>query len=81
MWGDSAYSRLTAKMKAKVTLARNLTHNRGASGRPLAASERARNRAKSRVCAKVEHQFATPKGRSVQKGALQGLARSRTVRV
>ena len=57
VWGDSAYTGMKEAIRAAAPNARDYTNKRGARGRPLSGKERAANRTKSRVRAKVEHPF------------------------
>jgi IS5 family transposase len=57
VWGDSAYSGQQAMLHEHAPNARDFTHKKGSRHRSLSAEERARNRTKSRVRAKVEHVF------------------------
>ena len=55
MWGDSAYTAQRAVLHACAPHARDFTHRKAGRDRSLSRTERATNRWKSRVRAKVEH--------------------------
>ena len=57
VWGDSAYTGQKEVMTDCAPRARDFTQAKGSRNRKLTDEERARNRNKSRVRAKVEHQF------------------------
>lgn len=57
VWGDSAYMGQKATLAAVSPKAKDFTNKRGVRRRQLTDEERACNRTKSRVRAKVEHQF------------------------
>ncbi len=57
VWGDSAYCGHTDTITDYAPRARDFTHAKGWRNRPLTEEERAKNRTKSRVRVKVEHQF------------------------
>jgi IS5 family transposase len=57
VWGDSAYSGQKQAITDHAPRARDFTQAKGSGNRKLTEAERARNRNKSRVRAKVEHQF------------------------
>jgi transposase, IS5 family len=57
VWGDSAYSGQKQAIAANAPRAKDFTQAKGSRNRKLTDEERARNRNKSRVRAKVEHQF------------------------
>ena len=57
VWGDSAYSGQTRAIAGHAPRAKDFTQAKGSRNRKLTDEERARNRNKSRVRAKVEHQF------------------------
>lgn len=61
VWGDSAYQGQGEAIRAAAPAARDLTHRRVRRGGRIDEAERAKNRAKSRVRAKVEHAFAVLK--------------------
>ncbi len=57
VWGDSAYAGQGEVIRRHAPRARDFTQKKGNRHRPLTAVERARNRTKSRVRARVEHPF------------------------
>lgn len=57
MWGDSAYSGQKEVVREHAPHARDFTQKKGSRHYALSAKERASNRTKSRVRAKVEHVF------------------------
>ena len=57
VWGDSAYTGQKEAITDCAPLAKDFTQAKGSRHRILTDEERARNRNKSRVRAKVEHQF------------------------
>ena len=57
VWGDSAYAGQSQAITDHAPRARDFTHAKGSRKRKLSEQERASNRNKSRVRAKVEHQF------------------------
>ena len=57
VWGDSAYTGQKENIAACAPRAKDFTQAKGSRNRKLTEEERARNRNKSRVRAKVEHQF------------------------
>lgn len=57
VWGDSAYSGQTQAIKDKAPRAKDFTQAKGSRNRQLTEEERMKNRRKSSVRAKVEHQF------------------------
>jgi len=57
VWGDSAYSRQGDRMRDKAPNAIDFTNRMGNRHRPLSDEDRARNKTKSKVRAKVEHPF------------------------
>lgn len=57
VWGDSAYQGRKQAIKAAAPNARDMTNRRAGNGVALTKAERARNRTKSKVRAKVEHAF------------------------
>lgn len=57
VWGDSAYTGQKSVIAEKAPGAKDFTQAKGSRNRKLTEEERARNRNKSRVRAKVEHQF------------------------
>jgi IS5 family transposase len=62
VWGDSAYTGKTEAITDQAPRARDFTQDKGSRHRKLTEAERARNRNKSRVRAKVEHVFGVMKG-------------------
>lgn len=61
VWGDSAYMGQGHVIDKRAPGAKDFTNNRGRRNRPLTESEKAVNRTKSRVRAKVEHPFCVVK--------------------
>lgn len=57
VWGDSAYTGQKEAIADKAPRAKDFTQAKGSRHRKLTEDERSRNRNKSRVRAKVEHQF------------------------
>ena len=57
VWGDSAYAGQKAVISEVAPDAKDFTQAKGSRYRKLTEAERSRNRNKSRVRAKVEHQF------------------------
>jgi IS5 family transposase len=57
VWGDSAYTGQKAKLAAAAPNAKDFTNAKGYRYRKLTDEDRAKNRTKSKVRAKVEHQF------------------------
>lgn len=57
VWGDSAYTGQRETIRATAPQARDFTHAKAHRHRPLTDEDKAKNRAKSRVRAKVEHPF------------------------
>jgi len=57
VWGDSAYQGRKQAIKAAAPNAQDMTNRRASNGVPLTKADRARNRTKSKVRAKVEHAF------------------------
>ena len=57
VWGDSAYSGQGEVIREHAPAAADFTNKKGARNRPLSDREKARNRTKSKVRAKVEHPF------------------------
>ncbi len=62
VWGDSAYTGQTEVIRAQAPRAQDFTHHKGSAYHPLTARDKARNRTKSKVRAKVEHPFQVMKG-------------------
>ncbi len=63
VWGDSAYAGQKAGLLKAALAARDFTQAKGSLHRKLTDSERLKNRTKSRVRAKVEHQLGITKVR------------------
>jgi transposase, IS5 family len=61
VWGDSAYAGQGGKIQAKAPKAQDFTHEKGRRNAPLTDAQKARNKAKSKVRAIVEHPFLTIK--------------------
>jgi IS5 family transposase len=57
VWGDSAYQGQKDAVKAAAPKAQDMTNRRGSRNHPLTDRDRAKNRSKSKVRAKVEHPF------------------------
>ena len=77
VWGDSAYSGQKEAMAKAAPKARDWTQKKGHRYRKLTERDRARNRYKSRVRAKVEHQFGILKLRfGFTKVRYRGLAKN-----
>ena len=57
VWGDSAYTGQSEVIRKHAPKAKDFTQKKGSRHRSLTDAERAKNRAKSRVRAKVEHPF------------------------
>ena len=57
VWGDSAYSSQGETIRKHAPNAKDLTNQKGRRNCPLSDDEKARNRTKSQVRAKVEHPF------------------------
>lgn len=57
VWGDSAYAGQRDVIREQAPKAKDFTNKKGHRSRPLSDDDRARNRTKSRVRAKVEHPF------------------------
>ena len=57
MWGDSAYTGQKQVIAEHAPRAKDFTQAKGSRNRQLTDEERSRNRNKSRVRSKVEHQF------------------------
>ena len=57
VWGDSAYGGQRERMLGKAPYAQDFTNRKGTRHKPLSNAERARNRTKSKVRARVEHPF------------------------
>jgi len=63
VWGDSAYTGKRAAILECAPLAKDFTHKKSNRYHQLTEAERAKNRTKSRVRAKVEHVFGVMKRR------------------
>jgi len=61
VWGDSAYAGQTEVLEAVAPEARDFTQKKSSRYHKLSETERAKNRTKSRVRAKVEHVFGVMK--------------------
>lgn len=61
VWGDSAYAGQTQAIRAAAPNATDFTQAKASRNRPLTDAERAANRTKSKVRAKVEHLFGVIK--------------------
>ena len=57
VWGDSAYTGQGDEIRKHAPRAKDFTHQKGYRNRPLSDNEKAKNRTKSKVRAKVEHPF------------------------
>jgi transposase, IS5 family len=57
VWGDSAYTGQHERMLSKAPYAQDFTNRKGTRNKPLSEADRARNRTKSKVRARVEHPF------------------------
>ena len=62
VWGDSAYTGHTEAIQACAPTAEDLTNKKGSRNAKLSDVERANNRRKSKVRARVEHVFGVMKG-------------------
>lgn len=77
VWGDSAYAGKTAVIKEHAPNARDFTQKKGSRHRALTEAERATNRTKSKVRARVEHPFYTLKRQfGFTKVRFKGLAKN-----
>lgn len=77
VWGDSAYTGQQKVLAEKAPLAKDFTQAKGGRYRQLTADARSSNRHKSRVRAKVEHQFAVIKRQfGFNKVRYRGLAKN-----
>ena len=77
VWGDSAYAGKGDVITESAPMARDFTQRKGSRYRSLSEAERARNRTKSRVRARVEHVFGVMKGRfGFTKVRYKGLAKN-----
>ena len=61
VWGDSAYTGQTEVIREVAPQAKDFTHEKGARNHPLTDEQKAQNRTKSQVRAKVEHVFGVIK--------------------
>ena len=61
LYGDSAYTGQTQALRAIAPKARDFTNEKGHANHPLTKAQRAKNRTKSKVRAKVEHAFGVIK--------------------
>jgi IS5 family transposase len=61
VWGDSAYMGQKRAIGQRAPRAKDFTNKRASRNRPLTEADRAVNRTKSRVRAKVEHPFGVVK--------------------
>ena len=61
VWGDSAYTGQTEVIREHAPCAQDFTHHKGNTHHPLTQTDKAQNRTKSRVRAKVEHLFRVMK--------------------
>jgi len=57
VWGDSAYAGQGDVIRDKAPNAKDFTNQKGCRNRPLSDEDKARNKTKSKVRAKVEHPF------------------------
>ena len=57
VWGDSAYAGQGDVIRQQAPKAKDFTNQKGYRSRPLTDEDRAKNRTKSKVRAKVEHPF------------------------
>lgn len=57
VWGDSAYTGQGDEIRKHAPGAKDFTNQKGCRNRPLSDAEKARNKTKSKVRAKVEHPF------------------------
>lgn len=57
VWGDSAYSGQSEVLREHAPAATDFTNKKGSRNHPLSDREKAKNRTKSKVRAKVEHPF------------------------
>lgn len=61
VWGDSAYRGQREAILQAAPYAQDFTHEKGTRNKPLSDEQKARNRTKSSVRAKVEHPFLVMK--------------------
>ena len=57
VWGDSAYAGQGDTIREQAPNAKDFTHKKGCRNRPLSDGDKAKNKTKSKVRAKVEHPF------------------------
>ena len=77
IWGDSAYTGKGDVIAEHAPDAKDFTHRRGSSRTSLSDEERARNRRKSKIRARVEHVFGVMKGQfGFTKVRYKGLAKN-----
>ena len=77
VWGDSAYAGQQVVLRAHAPEAKDFTQKKGHRNRSLTDEDRARNRTKSKVRAKVEHVFQVMKSRfGYTKVRYRGLAKN-----
>jgi IS5 family transposase len=57
IWGDSAYAGQKERIARAAPAAKDFTHENGHRHAPLSEEQKAKNRTKSKVRAKVEHVF------------------------
>ena len=77
VWGDSAYTGQTDRIKAVAPNARDFTQQKGSRNRKLTDAERLKNKTKSKVRARVEHPFHIIKNRfGFSKVRYRGLAKN-----
>jgi len=57
VWGDSAYAGQGDTIREQAPKAKDFTHKKGSRHRPLSDADKATNKTKSKVRAKVEHPF------------------------
>jgi transposase, IS5 family len=57
VWGNAAYSGPREAIRHHAPAAHNFVQTKAPRHRPLSKVERARNRTKSKVCAKIKHAF------------------------
>lgn len=57
VWGDSAYTGQGDTIREQAPKAKDFTHKKGSRHRPLSDADKATNKTKSKVRAKVEHPF------------------------
>ena len=77
VWGDSAYAGQQDVLSTHAPGAKDLTNKKGSRNRRLTDEERAMNRTKSKVRAKVEHVFQVMKCRfGFTKVRYRGLAKN-----